>query len=80
MAILIVAVFPSRLTRYTHGTSRALTGSRAIAAGVGPADRNGEIATLKGGLAHDVSILPGIGRHFGSQPRANTATIVFLNP
>jgi hypothetical protein len=26
------------------------------------------MATLKGGLAHDVSILLGIGRHLGSQP------------
>jgi len=56
-----------------HGTSTALTGSREIAAGVGPAHRNGEVATLKGGLAHDVSTLLGIGRHLGSQPRANTS-------
>jgi hypothetical protein len=31
------------------------------------------MATLKGGPAHDVSILLGIGRHLGSQPRANTS-------
>src|SRR5258707_15768967 len=30
-----------------HGTSTALTGSREIAAGVGPAHRNGEVATLR---------------------------------
>jgi hypothetical protein len=35
---------------------------------------------LKGGLAHDVSILPGIGRHFGSQPRANTSTTIMRPP
>jgi hypothetical protein len=31
--------------------------SRGIAAGVGPTDRNGEVARLAGVLAHDVSIL-----------------------
>jgi hypothetical protein len=34
------------------------------------------MATLKGGLAHDVSILLGIGRHLGSQPRANTSITI----
>jgi len=34
------------------------------------------MATLKGGLAHDVSILLDIGRHFGSQPRANTSITI----
>src|SRR5713226_703768 len=63
-----------------HGTSTALTGSREIAAGVGPAHRNGEVATLKGGLAHDVSTLLGIGRHLGSQPRANTSITIMRPP
>jgi len=57
-----------------------LTGSREIAAGVGPAHRNGEVATLKGGLAHDVSTLLGIGRHLGSQPRANTSITIMRPP
>jgi hypothetical protein len=38
------------------------------------------MATLKGGLAHDVSILPGIGRHLGSQPRANTSITIMQPP
>jgi len=44
-------------------------GSREIAAGVEPAHRNGKAATSTGGLAHDVSILLGVGRHLGSHPR-----------
>ena len=38
------------------------------------------MATLKGGLAHDESILPGIGRHPGSQPRANTSITIMRPP
>jgi hypothetical protein len=38
------------------------------------------VATLRGGLAHDVSILPGIGRHLGSQPRANTSMTIMRPP
>jgi hypothetical protein len=41
-------------------------GSREIAAGAEPAHRNGKAATLTGALAHDVSILLGVGRHLGS--------------
>jgi hypothetical protein len=48
-------------------------GSREIAAGAEPAHRNGKAATSTGGLAHNVSILIGDGRHLGSQPRANTS-------
>jgi hypothetical protein len=44
-----------------------------MVAGLEPAQRNGELATLAGGLAHDVSILLGIGRHFGSQPGAKVS-------
>ena len=57
-----------------------MTGSREIVAGVGPAHRNGDMATLEGGLAHDVSILLGIGRHLGSQPRANTSMTIMRPP
>jgi hypothetical protein len=38
------------------------------------------MATLKGGLAHDVSILLSIGRHLGSQPRANTSITIMRPP
>jgi hypothetical protein len=38
------------------------------------------MATLKGGLAHDVSILLGIGRQLGSQPRANTSITIMRPP
>jgi len=31
------------------------------------------MATLTGGLAHDVSMLLGVGRHLGSQWRAKTS-------
>jgi hypothetical protein len=51
-------------------------GSREIAAGVEPAHRNGKAARSTGGLAHDVSILIGVGRHLGSQPRANTSMTI----
>ncbi len=55
-------------------------GSREIAAGVEPAHRNGKAATSTGGLAHDVSILLGVGRHLGSQPRANTSMTIMRAP
>jgi hypothetical protein len=55
-------------------------GSREIAAGVEPAHRNGKAATSTEGLAHDVSILPGVGRHLGSQPRANTSMTIMRAP
>jgi hypothetical protein len=38
------------------------------------------MATLKGGLAHDVSILLDLGRHLGSQPRANTSMTIMRPP
>jgi hypothetical protein len=57
-----------------------VTGSRGIAAGVGPAHRNGEVATLTGGLAHDVSILLGIGRHLGSRPGAKVSITIIRPP
>jgi hypothetical protein len=55
------------------GALIAVIGSREITAGVEPAHRNGKVATLTIGLSHDVSTLLGIGRHLGSQPRANTS-------
>jgi hypothetical protein len=55
-------------------------GSREIAAGAEPAHRNGKAATSTGGLAHDVSILIGVGRHLGSQPRANTSMTIMRAP
>jgi hypothetical protein len=38
------------------------------------------MATLKGGLANDVSILLAIGRHLGSRPRANTSITIMRPP
>jgi hypothetical protein len=53
-------------------------GSREIAAGVEPAHLEGESRNAhRKSLAHDVSILPGVGRHLGSQPRANTKEEVY---
>src|SRR5882672_2402778 len=55
-------------------------GSREIAAGVEPAHRNGKAATSTEGLTHDVSVLFGVGRHLGSQPRANTSMTIMRAP
>ena len=56
------------------------SGPREIAAGGAPAHGNEKVATFTGGLAHDVSILPGAGRHFGSQPRAKTSITIMRAP
>src|SRR3984893_84597 len=65
----------SRQARAAHkralGALIAVIGSREITAGVEPAHRNVKVATLTVGLSHEVSTLLGIGRHLGSQPRAN---------
>ena len=53
---------------------------RGIAAGVEPVRRNEKVATLTDGLAHEVSILLGVGRHLGSQPRANTSMTIMRAP
>ena len=53
---------------------------RAIAASVGPAQRNGKAAALTGGLAHDVSNLLGVGRRLGSQPHSNTSMTIMRAP
>src|SRR6202158_5380640 len=58
----------------------AVIGSRAIAAGVGPAHRNEKVGTITRCLAHDVSTLLGVGRHLGSQPRANTSMTIIRAP
>jgi hypothetical protein len=55
-------------------------GPREIAAGVTPAHWNEKGVTLTGGLAHDVSILLGAGRHLGSQPRAKTSITIMRAP
>src|SRR5208337_4781404 len=54
--------------------------SSEIAASVEPAQRNGKAAALTGGLAHDVSIVLGVGRHLGSQPAANTSITIMRAP
>src|SRR5215471_12372905 len=60
---------PRRPYRRAIGWLIGVIVPREIAAGVAPAHRNSKFATLTGGLAHDVSILPGVGRHLGWQPR-----------
>ncbi len=55
-------------------------GSRGIAAGVEPSQGNGKGAAQTGGLAHDVSNPPGVGRHLGSQPRAKTSMTIMRAP
>jgi hypothetical protein len=55
-------------------------GPRQIVAGGPPAHRNEKVLALAGGLAHDVSILLGAGRHFGSQPRAKTSITIMRAP
>ena len=53
---------------------------RGIAAGVEPVQRNGKAAVLAGGLAHDVSLVVGVGRHLGLQPRAKTSMTIMRSP
>src|SRR5712691_2615367 len=56
-------------------------GSREIAAGVEPAHLEGEGRNVhRKSLAHDVSTLPGVGRHLGSRPRANTSMTIMRAP
>jgi hypothetical protein len=54
-------------------------GSREIAARREARHRNGKVAPT-GGLAHDVSILLGVGRQLGLQPRANTSMKIMRAP
>src|ERR1700755_361660 len=58
----------------------SVIGSSGIAAGAEPAPSKREAAGPTGSLAHDVSILPAIGRHLGSQPRANTSITIMRAP
>lgn len=62
------------------GTLIDLIGSREIAAGMEPAHRTEKAATLTAGLTHDVSMLLGVGRHLGSQPRAITSITIIRAP
>src|SRR5256885_3831159 len=56
-------------------------GWKEIAAGVEPAHWEGEGRNAhRKSLAHDVSILPGVGRHLGSRPRANTSMTIMRAP
>jgi hypothetical protein len=66
--------------RRAVGSLIGVIGRREIAAGVLPAHGKRKVATLTGGLAHDVSILLGVGRHFGSQPRAKTSITIMRAP
>jgi len=54
--------------------------SREIAAGVEPAHRTGKAATLTVGLAHEVSILLGVGGQLGAQPRAKVSMTIMRAP
>jgi len=55
-------------------------GSKEIAAGVEPAHGREKAATLAGGLAHEVSLLFGVGRQFGSQPGAKVSMTIMRAP
>jgi len=55
-------------------------GLSEIAAGVEPAHRTGMAATLAGGLAHEVSILLGVGRQLGSQLGAKVSMTIMRAP
>src|ERR1700752_827856 len=55
-------------------------GLSEIPAGAGPAYRKRKVASLAGRLAHDVSILFGVGRHFGSQPGAKVSMTIMRAP
>ena len=66
--------------RRALGASIDVIGSREMITDVEPADWSEKVATLTVDLAHDVSILPGVGRHFGSQLRANTSITIMRAP
>ena len=53
--------------------------SRESVAGIEPVGEIGRIVGA-GSLGHDVSILPGAGRHLGSQPRANVSMTIMRPP
>jgi hypothetical protein len=62
--------------------ARGLPGNRmmGLAAGGEPARQNGDAAGRGGSPAHDVSTLPGVGRHLGSRPRAKTSMTIMRAP
>ena len=62
------------------GALMAMIGSREIVAGVRQRIWKGKAATLTASLGHDVSILPGVGRYLGSQPRAKTSMMIMRPP
>src|ERR1700756_40744 len=55
-------------------------GLSEIATGVEPAHRARKTARVTRGVGHDVSILIGVGRQLGSQPRANTSITIMRAP
>ena len=55
-------------------------GLSEIVAGVEPADQTGKAAAPTAGLAHDVSILLGVGRQLGWQPRAKVSMTIMRAP
>ena len=55
-------------------------GLSEIAAGAGPAYRKRKAASLAGRLAHDVSILIGVGRQFGWQLGAKVSMTIMRAP
>src|SRR6267378_908760 len=55
-------------------------GLSEVAAGAGPAYRKRKAALLVGRRGHEVSILFGVGRHFGSQPRAKVSMTIIRAP
>src|ERR1700747_3641882 len=55
-------------------------GLSEIAAGDGPACWKRKAASLAGRLAHGLSILFGVGRQFGSQPRSKVSMTIIRAP
>src|SRR5215813_1121111 len=55
-------------------------GGERSAGGISTCVRSGTAATLTGDLAHEVSILPGVGRQLGWQPGANTSMTIMRAP
>jgi hypothetical protein len=60
--------------------SIVVIGSSGAVASVKPTHRSKTTVTVGEGLAHDVSILIGVGRHLGSQPRAKTSMMIMRAP
>jgi hypothetical protein len=65
--------------RRANGALMDVAGPREIAAGW--SQRIGTSRPQRaGGVARDVSILPGVGHRLGSQPRANTSMTIMRAP